>query len=70
MNTQADAQGLGIFVYFEFTLEHSLGDHIVGLYHQGESVAWFSQIGATPESLQAECARHLVMKHGWDGCLW
>jgi hypothetical protein len=27
-------------------------------------------LGATEGSLQHDCARHLVMKHGWDGCLW
>lgn len=46
------------------------GDHIVELRHQGEVIARFSQLGVTEQRLQGECARHLVMKHGWDGCLW
>jgi len=45
-------------------------DLLVELHHQGEFVARFSQAEATEQSLQAECARHLVIKHGWDGCLW
>ncbi|MBA7569093.1 hypothetical protein ES708_10830 [subsurface metagenome] len=69
MTTQAQAQGLGQFARWGFTLEH-LGDHVVVLRHQGELVARFSQLGATEGNIQAECARHLVMKHGWDGCLW
>jgi len=32
-------------------------------YHQGELVARFSKTGATEESLQEECAAHLVEKH-------
>lgn len=69
MTTQAQVQGLGEFARFGFTLEHP-DDHVVELHHQGELVGRFSQIGATEESLQAECARHLVEKHSWDGCLW
>ncbi len=69
MTTQAKIQGLGEFVRWGFTLEHP-DDHIVELRHQGEFVARFSQTGATEESLQAECSKHLVMKHGWDGCFW
>ncbi len=69
MTTQAQAQGLGQFAQWGFTLEH-LGDHVVELHHEGKFVARFSQLGATEHSLQAECARHLVNKHGWDGCLW
>jgi len=42
----------------------------VFLLHEGELVGRFSQTEATPHSLQEECAKHLVMKHGWDGCLW
>ncbi|GAJ13407.1 unnamed protein product, partial [marine sediment metagenome] len=67
--TQAQIQGLGEFAHWGFTLEHP-DDHIVELRHQGEFVARFSQLGATKESLQAECAAHLVEKHGWGGCLW
>lgn len=69
MNTQAQIQGLGIFPQWGFTLEHP-DDHILLLLHQGKLVARFSQLGATEESIQAECAKHLVMEHGWSGCLW
>ena len=63
MTTQSQAQGLGPFEQRGFTLEHH-GDHVVVLQHQGELVARFSQTGATEQSLQAECARHLVTEHG------
>ena len=69
MTTQAQAQGLGTFEQRGFTLKHP-DDHVVELQHQGEFVARFSQLGAAPENLQEECARHLVKKHGWDGALW
>lgn len=69
MTTQAKVRALGEFARWKFTLEHP-GDHIVELRHQGELVARFSQLGVTERRLQAECARHLVIKHGWDGCLW
>ncbi|MBA7588170.1 hypothetical protein ES708_30221 [subsurface metagenome] len=69
MTTQAQIQGLGGFARWEFTLEHP-DDHVVVLRHQGELVARFSQTGATEQSIQKECAAHLVEKHGWDGCLW
>jgi len=69
MTTEVQVQGLGQFVNFEFTLQH-VGDDELLLLHEGELVGRFYQIGATPESLQAECANHLVMKHGWNGCLW
>ena len=68
MATQAQAQGLDEFARWGFTLEPH-GDHVVLLLHQGELVARFSQTGATDQSLQAECARHLVTEHGWDGRL-
>ena len=69
MTTQAQIQGLREFARWEFTLERPDG-HIVELHHQGELVARFSQAEAAEQSLQAECAKHLVIKHGWDGCLW
>ena len=69
MTTQAQIQGLGQFARWGFTLDHP-DDHIVELHHQSELVARFGQLGVTEESLQGECARHLVMKHGWSGCLW
>ena len=68
MTTQAKIQGLREFARWEFTLERP--DLIVELHHQGDLVARFSQAEANEQSLQAECARHLVIKHGWDGCLW
>jgi len=69
MTTQAQAQGLGQFTRCGFTLEHD-GAMAVFLLHEGELIGRFSQTGATETSLQAECARHLTMKHGWDGCIW
>ncbi|MBA7584828.1 hypothetical protein ES708_26790 [subsurface metagenome] len=69
MTTQAQTQGLGEFARRGFSLEHP-DDHVLLLIHEGECVARYSQTGATEQSLQAECARHLVMKHGWDGALW
>ena len=63
MTTQAQIQGLGEFAHQGFTLQHP-GDHILLLMHEGDLVACFSQLGATEESLQEECERHLVMKHG------
>lgn len=69
MTTQAQIQGLGQFASWGFTLEEP-DDHVLVLLHQGELVARFSQTGATEKSLQEECASHLVIKHGWNGCLW
>jgi len=69
MPTEAQLRGLGAFVNFGFTLEHP-DDHILALLHQGQRIAVFSQTGATEESIQAECARHLAINHGWDGALW
>jgi hypothetical protein len=69
MVTEIQTQGLGEFARRAFTLEHP-DDHVVLLMHDGQRVATFSQTGATEESIQAECSSHLVMKHGWDGCLW
>ncbi|MBA7681557.1 hypothetical protein ES703_89897 [subsurface metagenome] len=69
MTTKAQIQGLGAYEQWGFTLEH-LGCEVVLLLHEGERVARFSQTGATPESLQAECASHLALCHHWDGCLW
>lgn len=69
MTTKAQVQGLGPFEQRGFTLEH-LGCEVVLLLHEGERIASFYQTGATEGSLQHECAKHLVMKHGWDGCIW
>lgn len=69
MTTEVQVQGLGQFANFGFTLEHD-GAMSVFLLHEGELVGRFSQTGATETSLQEECANHLVIKHGWDVCLW
>ena len=69
MITEAQVLGLGRFALLGFTLEH-LGCEVVLLLHEGELVGRFYQTGATEESLQAECSTHLVIKHGWDGCVW
>ena len=68
MATSMQTLGLDKFARWGFTLKHP-DDHVVELQHEGELVAHFSQTGATEQSLQAECARHLVTEHGWDGCL-
>ena len=34
-------------------------DHVVLLIHEGEQVAVFSQTGATRESIETECEKHL-----------
>jgi len=69
MPTQVQIQGLGQFGRRGFTLEH-LGCEVVLLLHEGELVGRFSQIGATEESIQRECAQHLAKCHGWEGRLW
>ena len=69
MLTEAQCRGVGMFANQGFTLEHP-DDHVVVLLHEGERVAVFSQTGATEESIQAECACHLVTEHGWEGALW
>ena len=66
---QVQVNSLGEFARCGFTLEHP-DDHVVLLLHEGALVDRFYQTGATPESLQAECAEHLVKYHGWDGALW
>ncbi|MBA7615835.1 hypothetical protein ES703_23122 [subsurface metagenome] len=62
MTTETQVQGLGQFARRGFTLAHS-DNHILLLMHEGEQIAVFSQTGATQESLQRECARHLAEKH-------
>jgi len=69
MVTQAQAEGLGLFANWGFTLYHP-GDHTVALLHDERSIALFSRTEASDESIQKECAEHLVKCHGWDGCLW
>jgi len=68
MTTQAQDRGLGAFARRGFSLEYE-GNETIRLLHEGELLARFSQTGATEESLDVECTRHLIMKHGWDGCL-
>ena len=68
MLAETRVQGLGEFSRWGFTLEHP-DDHVLLLLHEGVQVAAFSQAGATPDSLQSECIRHLVAEHGWDGWL-
>jgi len=58
MTTHAEIRGLDEFVRQGFTLAHP-DDHILLLMHEGEQIAVFSQTGATQESLQRECAKHL-----------
>ena len=41
-----------------FSLCHP-DDHVVLLTHEGEQVAVFSQTGATRESIEVECEKHL-----------
>jgi len=69
LTTEVQREALGNFADLGFTVEHD-GDETIRLIHDGVTVNHFSQLGATAESLQAECARHLVMKHHWDGALW
>ena len=69
MVTDAQRQGIGIFADHGFTLEHD-GAMAVFLLHEGELVERFSQTGVTERDIQAECAKHLVTKHSWNGALW
>jgi len=62
-------QGLGEYARRGFTLEY-LDDVVFELLHDGEQIGIFSAAGSSDRWLQEECARHLVFKHGWDGCLW
>ena len=69
MPTEAQFWGVGMFANYGFALERP-DDYIVILLHNGRGIALLSREEATEENIQAECARHLVMKHGWDGALW
>ncbi len=69
MVTEAQSGGVGMFADRGFALQQ-LGCEVVLLLHEGELVARFSQTGATEQSIQAACAKHLAVKHGWDGTLW
>jgi hypothetical protein len=64
-----EAYALGTFAQRGFTLEQ-VADDDLSLFHEGEKVGTFSQIGADPSSIQKECADHLVKRHGWDGCIY
>lgn len=48
-----------------FTI-HEPDDHVVILSHEGEDIATFSQTGATEESIEAECQKHLSENHRED----
>ena len=64
MPTEAQVQGLGPFAQWGFTLEQLDDDELL-LMHEGELVDSFIQTGTTEARLQQECAKHLVIKHGW-----
>ncbi|MBA7558401.1 hypothetical protein ES708_00004 [subsurface metagenome] len=68
MTTQAQSQGLGPFKQRGFTLEIR-DSHTLFLVHERKFVARLDRLGATEEILQKECARHLIDKHDWGGCL-
>lgn len=69
MIVQAQILEIGEFARMGFTLEY-YGCEIVRLFHDGEMVTSFRQTEAIEQDIQAECARHLATRHGWDGCLW
>jgi hypothetical protein len=50
------------FIKQGFSLCHP-DDHVVLLMYEGEQVAVFSQTGATRESIEAECEKHLLEEH-------
>ena len=54
---------LGEYARHGFRLKH-LDDLMVGLYHEDEELGVFSQLGATADSIQSECTKHLDAKHG------
>lgn len=64
MSTEVQRRGLGIFADLGFSLEHE-GAVTLSLLHEGQFIARFSQTGATEESIQGQCATHLVIEHGW-----
>lgn len=66
MTTELYAQVLGQFARCGFTLRHP-DDHVVILVHEEEEIACFSQTGATEQSIQAECAAHLIENQCGDG---
>jgi len=63
LTKQNQNRGLGEFADRGFTLERP-DDHVLRLMHEGEQIAAFSQAGATEHCLQAECSKHLAIKHG------
>lgn len=60
---------LGTFAGYGFDL-YEPDDDILVLSHEGALVARFLQTRTTQESIQAECARHLALRHKWDGCIY
>ncbi len=69
MIVRAQILDMGEFARMGFTLE-CYGCEVVRLLHDGEMVTGLKQNEATEQYIQAECARHLAIYHGWDGCLW
>ena len=69
MIVRAQILDMGEFARMGFTFE-CYGCEVVWLLHDGEKVIGLKQTEATKHGIQAECARHLATKHGWDGCLW
>lgn len=65
MTTDAQVEGVGEFARWGFTLDHVIDDEVL-LMHEGEQIASFLQTAATERSLQAECARHLAKRHGYQ----
>ncbi|MDV2988819.1 MAG: hypothetical protein ACRKGH_09250 [Dehalogenimonas sp.] len=60
---QEETPELGEYARRGFRLEY-LDDHIMALFHDDEELGAFSQMGATADSIQSGCARHLADKHG------
>ena len=69
MITELHRDALGSFTERGFAVEMG-GEETVRFTYEGVFIKRLSHLGITREVLQAECARHLVMKHGWDGALW
>ena len=69
MTTELQRDILGSFAELGFRVEVE-GDETIRLTHEGVVLNQFPPVGETRLVLQAECARHLVLWHGWDGALW
>lgn len=59
MNGKTENQILGEYASQGFSLEECDGDHTIVLWFKDTMVAAFSQLGATRESIQDICKRHL-----------